>query len=70
MYKSERHSLVLDLNSTRDNARYDEILNNPLCAILSEKLEKVSEREFTEDGKMMSNDRLLRVITWEEKVLL
>ena len=70
MYKSVRHSAVLDLNSTRDNARYDDILNNPLCAILTEKLEKLSEREFTDDGKMMSNDRLLRVITWEERVLL
>lgn len=53
-----------------EQGEYEDILNNPLCSILSDKVEKETTKHFDDEGKMISiEEKLLRLVTWEEKVL-
>lgn len=49
---------------------YEEILNNPLCSIIAEKHEKLTTKHFDDEGKpTYQEDKLIKMVTWEEKVL-
>jgi hypothetical protein len=61
----------IDMNNDRDLAAFDVVLNNPLCVILGEKAEKITEREMGDEGKIMSiQDSLVKIVTYKEKSLL
>lgn len=70
MYNTVVHSNKFDLDSAEQRREYDAILNNPLCTVVESRIEKLTEREFGEEGQTMSNDRLIRIITWKQKELL
>lgn len=70
MYKTVCRTKKFEMDSAQDMREYEGIMNNPLCTIVESKIEKLTEREFGEEGQTMSNDRLLRIITWKEKELL
>jgi len=70
VYKTVNQTRQFDLNDNDDLAAYDEILNNPRCFVVREIKEKLSEKHF-EEGKLISVDeRLIMVVTWQERTLL
>jgi hypothetical protein len=71
MYNSEITTRTFDMNLERDTREYDVILNDPLCTLLEEKYEKVTEREMGDEGRIMSiQERLVKVVTYKRKRLL
>lgn len=69
MYQTVKRTRSFDVGIEKDLLAYDEILNNPLCTILREIKEKISERSFNDEGKIAGfNDRLFLIVTWEEKI--
>jgi len=70
MYNIRRKTEKFDSDDTADLAKYDEILNNPLCTIVKERQEKLKENVFDNEGRLSSsNERIIMVVTWDEKVL-
>ena len=71
MHKVKRKTVRIDTSEDEDLARYDEIQNNPFCSIIKEIQEKLTTTEYTEEGKPLNkNDRVVLIITYEEKELL
>ena len=71
MYKVKRKTRKFDTDSADDLAKYDAILNDPLCSILSERNEKLSLRSHDPETKAtISDDKMILVVTWERKELL
>lgn len=59
------------MDNERDLSNYDAILNNPLCVFISEKDEKISDREMGSEGNIVAiHDRMVKVVTFKEKSLL
>jgi len=69
MYSSEKKTRLFDLEEQKELDAYDEILNNPLCRILKERPVKKKVCEFAEGQIVHSEDRVIIVVTWEEKQL-
>lgn len=68
MYEITRHTKKFNTDVVEDMADYDEIINNPLCVVLNERKEKLSNKEFDGEGKMISlEEHVILVVTWEEK---
>jgi hypothetical protein len=58
------------MNTERDLAAYDAILNNPLAFIVREIKEKLVDKHFDEEGNFTGQtERLVLVVTWQTKVL-
>lgn len=71
MYNIVFHTRKFDTDRSDDLEYLSEIKNNPLCTITDERWEKVTECDFNEEGKMSSKkDYMVKVITWDEKVLI
>lgn len=71
MFSTTKKTMVLDLNDKKELAIYDGILNNSLCTVIREHKEKMADKEFDDEGKMISlREKLVLVVTWEEKKLL
>lgn len=69
MQLTEKFTKAFDLTDSRSMEEYNTILNNPACTIIKEVREKITEKHF-EDGKVIATqDRLLLVVTWQEKKL-
>jgi hypothetical protein len=70
MYTLETHTKKFNTDLPEDMAEYDEILNDPLCSIISEKREKLVEKNFDDEGKLSNiTERLIMVVTWTRKML-
>lgn len=70
MYEVTKKTRSFDLNSKKDLLEYDKVLNNPMCSVIREIKEKV-ENKFMEDGKVVGIDqKLILVVTWQEKEIL
>lgn len=68
MYKSIKRTRQFDLERNEHLEEYDAILNNPLCKIINERQIKKTLREYGEEGHIVSSeDRIILVVTWEEK---
>lgn len=70
MYRQELETITVDTSDPKSVEEYDRILNNPLCVIISENLEKMTTRVGDSDGGFSSSDRLIKLVTYKEKVLL
>lgn len=71
MHTKERHLVTIDTSDAEDRAEYDRILNDPMCSVLSEIKEKLTECEYNEEGKLSrKTDRIVLIITYEERKLL
>jgi len=71
VYKNVRKTKKFNTDNIRDLEEYDEILNNPLCSIISERREKLTTKIMDDEGKMIGqNDKMILVVTWDEKILL
>jgi hypothetical protein len=71
MYDIRRQTQKFNTDSTEELREYDEILNDPLCTIVKEYKEKISEKKFSEEGNIASiHEYVILVVTWDEKVLL
>lgn len=63
-----RRILKLNLDDKADRQEYDDILNDPLCTILSKKWEKLREEDWIgEDGSVKETTWL--IVEIEEKKL-
>lgn len=61
----------MDLNSPKDLKRYDEILNDPDCAIVKEIREKISTKTFNDEGKIAGlQEELIAIVTYRRKMML
>lgn len=70
MYNTRRHTRKFDTDTAEDMKEYEDVLNDPLCSILAEVREKLNTTTYGDDGKPIhSEDRLIMVVTWEEKYL-
>lgn len=70
MYNLKRHCKKFNTDDEKDMEAYSEILNNPLCSVISEKNEKLTTKHFDDEGKpTYQEDKLIKVVSWEEKVL-
>ncbi|NDC22533.1 MAG: hypothetical protein EBZ49_00160 [Proteobacteria bacterium] len=70
MYDIQRHTRRFNTENTLDMQSYDTILNNPLCSIIREASEKITEKDF-QDGQMVNvHEMVILVVTWDEKILL
>jgi len=68
VFTTVRRTAQFDLNSQKDRFTYDEILNDPLCTIIEKIKEKM--REESRDGEEVTiKERLVFIVTWEEKKL-
>ena len=62
---------MFDMDEPGDIAEYEVILNDPLCSVTFTHFEVLTEKFFNEDGMMTrSEDRLRRLVEWDQKVLL
>lgn len=72
MYNTIKETRKFDTDDRTDMADYDEIINNPLCTVVSERKEKL--RDETRDAETGNITRLIEsvilVVTWETKVLI
>lgn len=71
MHNVRTHTQKFHTDEKADMEEYDKILNDPLCAIMAERKEKLNETQFDENtGKPSSSvDEVVLVVTWEEKYL-
>jgi len=70
MPTTERFTKTFDLRNENSLCEYNAILNNPACTIIKEVREKITERHFDADGKIVATEeRLLLVVSWQEKKL-
>lgn len=71
MYQTKTQTIRIDLNSTKDLARYDAVLNDPDCAIVREVREKISTKTFNDEGKIAGlQEELIAIVTFRKKMLL
>ena len=71
MYRSTVKTERFDMDNETHLRNYDAILNNPLCILISEKDEKISDREMGAEGNIVAiHDRMVKVITFKEKSFL
>lgn len=70
MYSTKTSTRRFDMDKEGDLNEYSAILSDPTCTVLMVHKEKLTDKEF-EDGKMVSmHERVVLIVTWEEKVLL
>jgi hypothetical protein len=70
MFTTRNKTAQFDMNTERDLAAYDAILNNPLAFIVREIKEKLVDKHFDEEGNFTGQtERLVLVVTWQTKVL-
>ena len=71
MYKRVSHTKKFNTDVADELKEYDEILNDPLSTIISERREKLSLREYDADTKAsISDDKMILVVSWERKELI
>ena len=70
MYRQEIKTLLVNTAKQDSLDEYDAILNNPLCMVISDDIQKLTIREGDSDGGFSSFDQILKLITYKEKVLL
>ena len=71
MYVTTKRVKQFELSGKGDAQEYESILNNPLCSILAQKSEKLTTKHFNDEGvPIAQEDRLVLLVTWEEKSLL
>lgn len=72
--KIKKHVSRFFLDDPKDIKSYEEIINNPNCAVVKKEtvVTKEVEREFNEDGHMIRMDEQQRinwVVEWQEEVI-
>lgn len=72
MYNTVKETRKFDTDDREDMVDYDEILNNPLCTLVTERKEKLrDETRDPETGNIIRLiETLILVVTWETKVLI
>ena len=71
MYGVVRHSDKFDLDDREHKRVYEQIINNPLCTLNTERIEKLRETVFDEEGKpVRSTETFWRIVVWDEKLLI
>lgn len=70
MYRSKTFTRRFDQDNKNDLDDYADIVNNPLAMIISENMEKLSERQFEEGRLVDLHERMVKVVTWQERSLL
>lgn len=74
MFKWKTHTKKFDTDDASDMVKYSEVINNPLCTVISHHRDKVSDRYLTKgddgDGDTTHiHEHIVLVVTWKEKVL-
>lgn len=69
MFKTVTKTKRFDTDKEEDLKAFDSLLNNPNVTILTKDKEKLQDKEF-EGGVMVSlHERIVWIISWEEKQL-
>lgn len=70
MYSTKHKTKKFDTDDEDELEEYDEILNNPLCTIVSERKEKLKMEDYDNEGNMIHmEEHIILVVTWDEKIL-
>lgn len=71
MVRKTKKTVRIELTEDADLARYDEILNDPLCVITRELLEQRTETEHLggDDGGSITRKFPILIVTYEERGL-
>jgi len=72
--KTKKHVSRFFLDDPKDIKAYEEIVNNPNCALVKKEtvVTKEVEREFDESGKMTRLDETQRInwiVEWQEEIV-
>ena len=69
MYNTKHQFKKFDTTTARDMDEYQAILNNPLCTIVDNYREKLSDKVFDEGKLVGINERVILVVEWNEKYI-
>jgi len=71
LYYVKRRFKKFDTDNHKDIEEYEELLNDPFCTIITERIEKVREETYSEDtGRICkSQETIWKMVTWDEKIL-
>lgn len=70
LYNIKRHIRKFDTDESEEMSDYEDILNNPLCSIISSYKEKLTTKTSNHDGSTDEDSTVVLVVTWEERVLV
>lgn len=71
MYGTKKKTARFDTEKKSDLERFDAIINDPLCSILSKEKEKIRDEQRDDEGNVtFVHERFVWVVTWEERTLL
>lgn len=69
MFKTVTKTKRFDTDKEEDLKAFDRLMNNPNVTVLTRDKEKIQDKEF-EGGVMVSlHERIVWIISWEEKQL-
>lgn len=69
MFKTVKKTRRFDTDKEEDLKAFDRLMNNPNVTVLTRDKEKIQDKEF-EGGVMVSlHERIVWIISWEEKQL-
>jgi len=70
MFKTVIKTRRFDTDREDDLKAFDRLMNDPNVSILTKDKEKIQDKEFNEEGTVTSlHERIMWIITWEEKQL-
>ena len=70
MYRTVYKTQRFDTDEEEDLREYSKILSNPLCTIVEKRTEKISDKEMSEGEVVSIHERVVMVVSWQEKKLL
>lgn len=70
MIKVKRTFRKFETDNTEHMKIYEDVMNNPLCTITGNVIEKEKRQEYNDRGNMISQQEIIYfLVHWEEKVL-
>jgi hypothetical protein len=70
MYKTETITKRFDTDRQDHLDEYSDVVNDPTCTIVREHKEKISEKSFDEGKLSNVYERIVLVVTWQQKRFL
>jgi len=72
MYNKRTKTMSFDVTDVDKLAVYEDVLNDPLCTIISDETDVIEDKTFDpESGRPTSStETIMRSVKWTEKVLL
>ena len=71
MYTTVTRTEQFEIEDRKDREKYDAIIDNPLCHIVSVIREKLTEKAMGDEGEpTYIKERIILIVTYQEKMLV